>query len=316
MSIQPINQIGGLPEHGRIRTGVKSGKFAKAIDTFRFTSKDRAALEHLAKIYGGEVRPWHDAKANPPNQFEVISDSNVITVGVQPNQVHAAYELWASGGLQRQCDGEAMTTWDYDGEDSHKTEGLPCACFAQGVLECKPKTRLQLIFPGIPFAGTWRYESSGQHALHTLPSMMQLIEQLQTHTGGLMLVEMHIVDQERVKGRQKKKWKIVEVRTTVTVDQMLGGDSAYRPALSASEVQQPALEASPPQTPPVAPAAAKPIVGDDDEPMDDDDIVDAEIVEDVPDHPELLDRATAMQMARESGGTLTARKVDGGWTVT
>ena len=37
----PIGQINrSLPEAGRIRIGVKSGKSMKAIDTFRFTSSD------------------------------------------------------------------------------------------------------------------------------------------------------------------------------------------------------------------------------------------------------------------------------------
>ena len=73
------------PEHGRIRFGerytARNGKSAmRALTTFRFTSPDRNAIEQIARLYGGEARPWSDPKASPQNQFEVYTESSRISV--------------------------------------------------------------------------------------------------------------------------------------------------------------------------------------------------------------------------------------------
>lgn len=320
MSVTPISSLGSLPEHGRIRTGVKAGRAMKALDTFRFTSVDKEAIEQLAAKYGGEVRPWSDPKASPPSQWEVISEANAIEVAVQPDSVFAAYELWTGGGLQRQCDGEVCTQWQRGRDDLHRTE-TECECFKQGMLECRPKTRMNLIFPDIKFAGTWRYESSGQHALHTLPTMLNLVDQLQQLGGGLMKVTMHLVPKEKMKGGQKRKYTVVEVRTGFTVNEIIGGQANFVAEVSSSTNVSPALEqaTSPPNEVPAPGLTGETVEHDSDE------IVDAELVEDdEEDHqaagvssasPQILSRSDAFEQAKASNGQLTAKKVAGGWVV-
>jgi hypothetical protein len=228
-NITPIKNMGNLPEHGRIRTGIKSGRSMKALDTFRFTSVDKAAIEQLANIYGGTPRPWHDDRANPPDQYEVISEASAIEVAVQPGSVDVCYELWSAGGMQRRCDGEDAILW-IKRPSGVQREEAPCVCAKQGVLECKLKTRVNLIFPSIGFAGTWRYESSGETVANTVPGMLAIIEALQ-HTAGLLPIEMSIVAQERVKHGQKRKFSIVQFRSKVSVDQMLDGKGSYQAQL-------------------------------------------------------------------------------------
>ena len=82
-TVIPLHSLGTrMPEHGRIRMGVKDANrgFPKAIDKLRFTSPDKEAVEQIANLYGGEVNKWNDKKASPPNQWEVITTSESIKV--------------------------------------------------------------------------------------------------------------------------------------------------------------------------------------------------------------------------------------------
>ena len=74
--VEPLTEnYSRIPEHGRIRLGMQDeGRgFPKSLDTFRFTSPDKEAVEQIANLYGGEVNKWNDKKASPPNQWEVIT---------------------------------------------------------------------------------------------------------------------------------------------------------------------------------------------------------------------------------------------------
>lgn len=184
--IVPLMEMGSrAPEAGRIRLGVqapvagKPGKTKpKSIDTFRFTSPDRTSIEQLAALYGGECVPWNEPKASPKNQWQVITTTNEIPVYLVPDGLSVWYELWAGSGCQRRCDGitvampEKINEYDYDLVDH------PCICSANGVRECDPHTRLQIIIPQIRFRGVWRLETKGWNATYELPGMYDFIVQL------------------------------------------------------------------------------------------------------------------------------------------
>lgn len=294
-NITPIRELGNLPEAGRIRTGVKQGRGMKALDTFRFTSVDKDAIGELAALYGGSVKAWHDDRANPPNQWEVISEADTIEVAVQPGSVDVYYEVWSAGGLQRRCDGEEVSVWIKRQDDIERKE-QPCICGQQGLLECKLKTRVALIFPSINFSGTWRYESSGRTVANTVPGMLAIVEALQS-TRGLLPIEMSIVKQEMVKAGQKRKFSIVQFRSKVSVDQMLAGSGTYQAQVG-------------PGTTTMAPAlpSAPTVVVDriEDEPFiysapGDDDIAEAELVEDdEPDTSSHPSNVTPIDRARQA----------------
>src|SRR3954468_13623690 len=98
-TVQPLAERDSrMTEHGRIRFGVKTGKAMKAIDTLRFTSPDKAAIDELAKLYGGTVKAWSDDKSAVKNQYEVITQAREIDVVLPPGSLSSWYELWTGGG--------------------------------------------------------------------------------------------------------------------------------------------------------------------------------------------------------------------------
>lgn len=175
MPVVPIQHLGmRMPEHGRIRLGVKTERAMKAIDKFRFTSPDRTAIEQLAQIYGGEVIAWSNPKASPPEQWQVISTSNDIRVFLPPNSLSIWYEQWSARGCMRRCDGESC-----DAVAEGALDSVPCLCAQEGAMSCRPYTRLNVILPEIKFGGVWRLESKGWNAAKELPAMEKMLHQLQ-----------------------------------------------------------------------------------------------------------------------------------------
>lgn len=159
------------PEAGRIRIGVKSGRAMKALDTFRFTSPHKDAIDELAAQYGGEAKPWSDPMANK-GQYEVITPAKAIDIMVVPNGLTTGYELWTGGGCARRCDGYTVEVV-IKGHD--EPQESPCICNAKGVRECDPKTRLNVVLPNINFYGVWRLESKGWNAAEELPGMYDMV---------------------------------------------------------------------------------------------------------------------------------------------
>ena len=294
-NITPIRELGNLPEAGRIRTGVKQGRGMRALDTFRFTSVDKAAIEELATLYGGTVKAWQDDRANPPNQWEVISEADTIEVAVQPGSVDVYYEMWSKGGLQRRCDGEEVSVWIKRQDDVERKE-QPCICGQQGLLECQLKTRVALIFPSINFSGTWRYESSGRTVANTVPGMLAIVEALQS-TRGLLPIEMTIVKQEMMKAGQKRKFSIVQFRSKVSVDQMLAGSGTYQAQVGpGTTTMAPALASAPTEHEHVGVPNTDYVVSG----LDDDEVVEAELVDDDDLHDGPSDNVTPIDRARQA----------------
>lgn len=174
--VVPLSEIGGrLPRQGKLKLGVKTGKAMKSISEFRFTSPYRDSLEALAKMYGGEVKPWHDDKASPPDQFELLSRANEIDVMLMPDGLDTSYELWSGGGCTRRCDGVDVVVPVKVGEHDYDLSTMPCLCKLEGERQCDAKTRLTVILPGVPMRGGWLLETKSQYAMEELPGMHDLI---------------------------------------------------------------------------------------------------------------------------------------------
>jgi len=159
-------------EVGRIRIGVqvmtRSGKRApRKIDSFRFTSPDRAVIEAAAQVYGGTAKAW-DNDGKP--EFEAISTASELRIALPPNPTDMGYsqfyEQWAKGFCTRRCDGE---------RDSIRE--APCDCDPED-RACKATTRLTVLLPDLAGLGTWRLESHGYNAAVELAGTIDLIEQL------------------------------------------------------------------------------------------------------------------------------------------
>lgn len=176
--VVPIGQIQRrMPEAGRIRIGVKTARAMKSIDTFRFTSIYREHLEQLARNYGGTVKSWDDPKARVKNQFELLTETNTLPVYLPANGLSQHYELWSGGGCVRRCDGVT-----YEHTEMHGPEAVvlsdPCVCAAKERMECRPYTRISMIIPELPFAGTWRLETKGWNAAAEIPGMFDAVQML------------------------------------------------------------------------------------------------------------------------------------------
>ena len=84
--MKPVPKVGEqsfrLPEQGRIRFGMKhpQRKFPMSLDTFRFTSPDRNAIEKVAEVFGGDPKPWNEPRAQQKHQWEVLTRADCIDV--------------------------------------------------------------------------------------------------------------------------------------------------------------------------------------------------------------------------------------------
>ena len=263
-AIQPLADLESrAPEAGRIRLGIKTAKAMKSLDTFRFTSPYRDCIEALAASYGGEVRPWNDPKASPTNQWEVVTAASEVEVFLPPNPVSTWYELYSGGGLLRRCDGAICQIPQQTGPQQWEPVDTPCICTAKANMECSPHTRLKVLLPNVPFRGVWRLETKGWNALKELPGMADLIRQL-NESGSMVRVALGI--EKRVQMRPTGKRNFVTPTLTMldTPFEIMSGKASISSLVPA----QPA---------PKAIAA----------PVEPDDVVDAEIVEEDPAEAEL-----------------------------
>lgn len=229
--IVPLANLGRrLPEAGRIRTGVKetgrtkAGKAyerPKAIDTFRFTSADEAAIGQVAAIYGGTPERWVDAPT--PGQWQVITEAAEIHVVLPPDPLGSTplYEMWTNGGCQRRCDGvtaQVPTT----GPDGTEMADVACLCTAKGEMACSPHTRLSVVLPDVRFAGTWRYESARSWAVaQELPGMVELIQSLQER--GLTRALLALEHRKTTTAGETHRFTIPVLRVAESMDALVAG---------------------------------------------------------------------------------------------
>lgn len=258
--IVPVSQINRRPpEAGRIRIGVKTGKAMKAIDTFRFTSSHRPAIEALARDYGGQVSPWSDG-TSALNQWEVITEANEIDVLIQPGGLSTYYEMWSGGGCARRCDGE-MAEVPGKGPDADM-QSTPCICERNQLMECRPYTRLNVVLPNIDFYGVWRLESKGWNVAQEMPGMFEMLVAL-GQSGQTYRAMLALQHRTRKSGGTTKRFIVPTLSIAATPDQMLSGGGTARPSLSAAPEHERRLELAEP-----APA-----------PDADDQVIDAEVID-------------------------------------
>lgn len=218
--ISPLADLGTRPpEAGRIRMGVKTEKAMKSIDTFRFTSPDEQTIRDIAALYGGTARPWKEPRANPSNQYEVITTSDEIRVMLVPDGISVWYELWAGSGIARRCDGIDVQCPVMVGRD-WEMGTQPCLCRAENKRQCKPHTRLQLVLPEVAFRGVWRLETQGWNAMEELPGMFNLITGL-ADQGRMVDAVLSVERRERVTPAGKRNFVVPRLAVRQSVDQLV-----------------------------------------------------------------------------------------------
>lgn len=305
-TVTPLSQIDRhVPEAGRIRMGHKTtGRNGKpsmeALQHFRFTSPDRTLLEQLAAIYGGEVKPWHDDKASPKDQFQLYSNSERVNVLLIPDSLSMWYELWTGGGCKRRCDGVTCTVPEKTSDYDYELVEQPCLCAAEGKLSCKRATRIQFVLPEISFAGAWRLESKGQYASEELPGMVALIEAV-TVQGRMVQAVLSIDRREKMTEVGKRNFVVPKLSILNTPLELASGSSTL--AIGGTAVQPPTMQLGSGHAPP-APS-----------PSPDDEITDAEVLTDEQLDIEQRIKADALAFGFDEHAYLAAvrSQVNGDW---
>lgn len=298
-----------LPEAGRIRIGTsekatsrKGTSFDRPVklDRFRFTSPDPAALQQVADIYGGQVIPWNHQRA-AAGQHELITDAREIRVALPPDPLGGSplYEKWEGGGCERRCDGETCELV-VAGPDGPDLQSVPCLCAAKEELACKVTTHLSVLLPEIRFVGVWRLTSHGWNAAQELPGMVDLIRSLQDR--GIVRGVLRVEARHTVTGGQTRDFMVPVLGVDESVEALAAG-AARMGALGPAPESLPALGTGDDIDIDPAPTLGEEIDGL----AVDDDIVDAEVVEDDGDALVLL-RETATSAAKKSKALTAARR--------
>ena len=227
--VEPLTEnYSRVPEQGRIRLGIQDeGRgFPKSLDTFRFTSPDRDAIENIAEIYGGSTKIWNNKKATPQNQWQVITEASDVRVFLPPNSIDVWYEEWSGGGLLRRCDGiEAQVqSQTPDGTD---IDIVPCVCSPMvdkgGSMLCDPHTRLNIILPDVRFGGTWRIESKGWSASRELPAMINLIYSMQDK--GMTVARLSLEKRKKISGGKTRNYVVPKLSVDSSPVEIMSGDA-------------------------------------------------------------------------------------------
>lgn len=192
----------GVQEPARTRTGFRPAK----LDTFRITAASRDLVAAAAAVYGGEVAEWQSPNGK---QWQVITESPVLDVIVPPGQVlDQWFEMWASGGCQRRCDGRTNVLND-----------TPCACpadveerleLAKDGRACKATTRLWVVLWKLPDIGRWRLESHGYYAAVELGGAAEMLARA-TQQGQFIPATLRLDQRQRKTPGQPPKRFLVPV---------------------------------------------------------------------------------------------------------
>lgn len=278
-AVRPVAQFGRAQEHGRIRTGHKvqgkKGMEPRTLNHFRLTSTDREALTILAARYGGEPRPWNEPRAAVRDGWELYTESDTLDVYLPAGALSVWYEHWTAAGNQRRCDGLECTIPSPDPNEA--TRDVPCICARQDEQLCKPKTRLAVALPGLPFRGVWRFESGSWNVADEMSAFEPLVQQVQV--GGVLKCQLIIEQRTKKKDGKTKHFSVTRLVLNATMEELASGEASLR-GIPARPIM--ALESGGPSTREDGAVGDRPALGEIAPPGSDDDIVDAEIVDEGP----------------------------------
>lgn len=192
-----------LPEVGRIRLGEKKGEkgYPAKLDTFRFTSQDKALMEIVAERFGGHVLDW---MSDEGPQFQVYSQATSLEVVVPRAELAFSqwFENWDGAVCRRRCDGHH----DIIGERA-------CVCDPDK-RDCLPTTRLNIMLPDIPGMGVWRVES---HGFNAAAEILGTIELAAASGASLLPATLTLAQRSKRRPDPKNPAKIVTNRFVVPV---------------------------------------------------------------------------------------------------
>ena len=273
-----------LPELGRLKDGVKvAGKGQpKAIDTLRFTSQDPKALAQVAAELGGEVVAYKDPKSTDTHELITPAAETRVILPPDPLGDTPMYETYGGGGRDRWCDGVKCEQWR-KGPDGPEPFEVDCLCAKAGELTCRPTVHLSVILPYTRMGGTWRWTTHSHNAALELPAMVDAIQSLQSK--GLTRGVLRVDSRTQTIAGVTRHFKVPVLGVDATADELAAGQATFGAIGSGTPVAiaPPAvaqIEAGGTPTPREPDGAADPPASVSPPPEPDDDIVDAELVDD------------------------------------
>lgn len=195
---------------GEKRKGKKGGTFPAKLSTWRLTTPSKRLADAIAEKYGGTVEPWSDER-KPGKEWQITTETSVLDVTLPPGDVGSAwYEFWTADGCKRRCDGVTDTV-----------SGEACKCPAdlaeraeasKGTrpTACKPVTRLNVILDGIPEVGVWRLQSSGWNAAKEIAAIGRICE-LATKANRVIPAKLRLEQRSAKKPGQARSDFVVPV---------------------------------------------------------------------------------------------------------
>jgi len=207
-----------MSQVGRVRIGIKKGNRPIKIETFRFTSAYKEAIENIAALYGGEVGLWKpDEKGT--QQYEVITEANAIPIIVAPGQVLDMWnELWNRGGCIRRCDGQM-----------ERLSGSPCLCpsdiderreLAKTGKACSETTRFSFIVRDAGVLGLWRLDTKGHYAAVEMAGIAELLEQA-TMQGSYIPATLFLDQRTALKKGQTLRYVVPVIQINTSMGQVM-----------------------------------------------------------------------------------------------
>ena len=243
------------------RVAITSGRHAgqprpERLKHFRITSNSRAALELVARQYGGTVQAWtvpdewRDFGAAPTHSWEVFTTSEVLNILFHPDGVmDTSWEEWQGGLCAVRCNGQFIVK---DGTGKGR-KGEPCRCpsdpqerkrlAAKKPPEaCEEIARIAVFLEGVP-ALLWRMSTKGFYAPAEIRGLQDIMRACEVQ-------DMLVRAQMRLEWRTDKKledgqastliYPVVVIEPRQSADELLalGEERRQRHLHPATEVKQ------------------------------------------------------------------------------
>ncbi len=229
MPISPIVLQRRHAELGRIRLGDKGAKGQpQKLTVFRFTSGSQRHIEDIAKLYGGEARPWKNGNRQ---EWEVYTEAKSIPVIVVKGGISQWLETWSGGGCVHRCDGvtNVLTDERCDPDDpKHKA--------------AKPTTRLSVMLRQLDAIGVFRLESHGWNAAAELPGLVEIA----MHVGEFVPANLYLAERVAIKDGKTSRFVVPGLDLEVApgrLAEIVSGKAQGQIGGTASDTKQ--IEAAP-----------------------------------------------------------------------
>jgi hypothetical protein len=266
---------------GDIRLGAKvpdsskNGYHPTSLDTFRFTSGSRYAIEAAAREFGGEVLPWMNDYGRQIG-WQVITGVSELDVQIPPHDavIDQWYRMYSRGGQQRKCDGvrEILSggeclcphATDLTNADEVRAKSIERDELAKRGQACSRYTQIYVRLPSLPDIGVWRVTTGGFYAAREVQDKIDALL-IARSQDVYLAAALRIEPRDRMENGKLKKFGVLVIELRDSMVALVGGQleaGAVAGLRRLAAVQERLAIAAGSGTPPVpaleAPAAGQP----------------------------------------------------------